>query len=91
MGHRETVHLVQADLYHLPFKKQSFDKVICLGVLQHTPDPKASFDKVIEQLKGQVRLRWRSMFIPNAGIISFGVNIGCAFLLVGLNRPFLLK
>jgi len=29
----------QADVRHLPFAPQSFDFVICLGVIQHTPDP----------------------------------------------------
>ena len=31
-------HLAQASIYELPFAPGSFDKVLCLGVLQHTPD-----------------------------------------------------
>jgi len=31
-------HLSQASIYELPFAPGSFDKVLCLGVLQHTPD-----------------------------------------------------
>lgn len=29
--------LAQASIYELPFPPGSFDRVICLGVLQHTP------------------------------------------------------
>ena len=50
-GSAKNTHLVQADLYNLPFRGQIFDKCFCLGVLQHTPDPKASFDKLVEQIK----------------------------------------
>lgn len=32
----------QADLRELPAQRQSFDFVICLGVIQHTPDPEAT-------------------------------------------------
>jgi SAM-dependent methyltransferase len=32
-------HLFQASIYDMPFADDSFDKVLCLGVLQHTPDP----------------------------------------------------
>lgn len=42
-GHRPNLHLFQASLDRLPFRKGSFDKVCCLGVLQHTPDPAESF------------------------------------------------
>jgi SAM-dependent methyltransferase len=34
---------VQADLYDLPFPPESFDVVVCYGVLQHTPDPVAAY------------------------------------------------
>ena len=30
---------VQASLFELPFKQETFDKIFCFGVLQHTPDP----------------------------------------------------
>ena len=35
--YRERLHLAQASIYELPFPDSSFDKVVCLGVLQHTP------------------------------------------------------
>ena len=51
MGLRKNHNLVQASMYKLPFKKASFDKVFCLGVLQHTPDPKKSFFCLTEMAK----------------------------------------
>lgn len=37
------LHLFQGDILAVPLAEASFDKVVCLGVLQHTPDPAASF------------------------------------------------
>jgi 2-polyprenyl-3-methyl-5-hydroxy-6-metoxy-1,4-benzoquinol methylase len=50
-GPHERLKLFQASIYDLPFKKQSFDKVICFGVLQHTPDVKASVKALVEMVK----------------------------------------
>jgi SAM-dependent methyltransferase/uncharacterized protein YbaR (Trm112 family) len=36
-------HIIQADIYDLPFRKGIFDFVYCLGVIQHLPDPPAGF------------------------------------------------
>src|SRR5437867_3509247 len=38
-GHRPNLHLAQADILHPPFAPESFDRVLCIGVIQHTPDP----------------------------------------------------
>lgn len=43
--------LVQGDIYHLPFKAESFDYVYCLGVLQHTPDVKRAFMALPDQVR----------------------------------------
>ncbi len=40
---KQNLHLFQGDIYNIPLEKSSFDKVICLGVLQHTPDPEKAF------------------------------------------------
>ena len=41
-GEHENLLIVQADLYRLPFRPKTFDRLYCFGVLQHTPDvPKA--------------------------------------------------
>jgi len=42
-GGKENVLIVQGDLYALPFPREYFDKVFCLGVLQHTPDVHQAF------------------------------------------------
>ncbi len=50
-GPHERLKLFQASIYELPFQKESFDKVICLGVLQHTPDFKASVKALVDMVK----------------------------------------
>lgn len=37
------LHFFQGDIFKIPLNESSFDKVICLGVLQHTPDPERAF------------------------------------------------
>lgn len=44
-------HIVQADLFAPPFRKEAFDFVFSWGVLHHTPDPRRAF----EGLTGFVR------------------------------------
>jgi len=41
----------QADITNLPFQEESFDLVLCLGVIQHTPDPEETIDKLYRQVK----------------------------------------
>jgi SAM-dependent methyltransferase len=43
--------LLQADLFALPLRPGSFDRVFCYGVLQHTPDPARAFHALVEQVK----------------------------------------
>ena len=38
-GARANVLIVQADVFAMPFRPASFDRVFCFGMLQHTPDP----------------------------------------------------
>ena len=45
------IHLIQADLFHLPFKENCFDFIYSLGVLHHTPDPPAFFKNLVRYLK----------------------------------------
>jgi SAM-dependent methyltransferase len=39
VGRRPRVHLVQADVFRLPFKEGAFARAFSIGVLHHTPDP----------------------------------------------------
>lgn len=36
-------HIVQADIYRLPFLQETFDRIFSLGVLHHLPDPKGAY------------------------------------------------
>ena len=51
VGKRENVHIVQADLFRLPFPEGTFDAMYSLGVLHHTPDTKKAFDAVVPYLR----------------------------------------
>ena len=42
LKHFKNFHVIQADIYNLPFNKRYFKYVYCLGVLQHTPNVKES-------------------------------------------------
>jgi SAM-dependent methyltransferase len=46
IGERENVHLVQADIFKLPFRDGTFDLGYSIGVLHHTSDPRAAFRRV---------------------------------------------
>lgn len=47
----ERFHLFRASIYEMPFPDNSFDKVLCLGVLQHTPDFEASVRALVAKAK----------------------------------------
>jgi SAM-dependent methyltransferase len=69
-GPRSNLHLAQADILHLPFAPESFDRVLCIGVIQHTADPGRAFDNLARMLRpgGRIaidsyRLDWRAPFL----------------------------
>lgn len=45
-GTRPDIHLIQADVFKLPFVDGAFDLVFSLGVLHHTPDCRAAFEQL---------------------------------------------
>ena len=47
----ERHRILQADVMKIPFLKEQFDIVFCLGVVQHTPNPEETIKKLYEQLK----------------------------------------
>lgn len=49
--HLKNVHLIQADIYNLPIRKNSFDFVYSIGVLHHLPDPEKAFRSLLPLLK----------------------------------------
>jgi SAM-dependent methyltransferase len=48
--HLPNAHIVQADIYRLPFKR-AFDYAFSVGVLHHTPDPKKAFFSLASKVK----------------------------------------
>jgi SAM-dependent methyltransferase len=50
-GDNPRLSLVQADLFALPFRPGSFDRMFCYGVLQHTPDPERAFLALVKQVR----------------------------------------
>ena len=55
-GDKENVFIVQGDIYKMPFRRNYFDKLFCIGVLQHTPDPHKSFMSLPQFLKKDGKL-----------------------------------
>lgn len=45
------LHVIQGNIYSLPFPENCFDAIYCLGVLQHTPDPRRAFLALPRHLK----------------------------------------
>jgi SAM-dependent methyltransferase len=50
-GSRSNVLIVQADVFAMPFRQRSFDRVFCFGMLQHTPSPSRAFAALPPVLK----------------------------------------
>lgn len=50
IGRLPNVHIMQADLYHLPLKPE-FDYAYSVGVLHHTPEPAKSFQCMVDKVK----------------------------------------
>lgn len=48
--HLENAHIVQADIYHLPFGR-IFDYAFSVGVLHHLPTPRAGFESLAAKVK----------------------------------------
>lgn len=70
IGDKQNYTVAQAGAYEIPFPDNSFDIVICLGVIQHTP----SSEKTIESLWQKVKpggllvidhYRWRLAYYSN--------------------------
>jgi|HubBroStandDraft_6_1064221.scaffolds.fasta_scaffold56956_2 SAM-dependent methyltransferase len=65
------LHVMQGNIYSLPFPEACFDAIYCLGVLQHTPDPRRAFLALPRHLKAGGRIAvdiyqggWRQTLSP---------------------------
>ncbi len=47
----DRVHIVQTDVFKLPFRERTFDFIYSLGVLHHVPSPKAAYLSLRKYLK----------------------------------------
>ena len=48
---RKGIHLVQVDIYCLPFREAAFDFAYSLGVLHHLPEPERGFRALVPLVK----------------------------------------
>jgi 2-polyprenyl-3-methyl-5-hydroxy-6-metoxy-1,4-benzoquinol methylase len=71
LKHHPHLHVVQGDIYALPFAEASFPFVYSLGVLQHTPDVAKAFAALPPMVAAGGRLcvdyygkSWRSALLP---------------------------
>lgn len=51
VGRYPNVHLVQTDMFAMPFREETFDLAYAIGVLHHTPDPRRAFTRVAATVK----------------------------------------
>ena len=51
IGTRPNVHLMQADIFALPFRERTFDLAYSIGVLHHTPAPEKAFQCVADTVR----------------------------------------
>ena len=65
-GHSPNLTLAQGDVRCPPYPAESYDYVICLGVIQHTPDPEQTIAALWRMVKpggrlviDHYRFRWR--------------------------------
>jgi SAM-dependent methyltransferase len=49
------VNLIEADAGNLPFSNESFDRILCVHLLEHLPDPKKAIGEMARVLKPQGR------------------------------------
>jgi SAM-dependent methyltransferase len=50
-AHLPNVQIIQADIFHLPFKREIFEFIYSIGVLHHTPDTKKALSSLIPFLR----------------------------------------
>lgn len=96
---RPGLHVVQGDIYALPFDPGSFAFVYSLGVLQHTPDVAKSFAALPPMVAPRGRLcvdyyekSWKSVLLPKYWLRPLTKRIPNTALFNGLEKvlPLLL-
>ncbi len=72
--HLDNVHVVQADLFHLPVKAATVDIAFSVGVLHHTPNPSHCFRELVKSVRPGGRVIAWVYGRENNGWIIYGVN-----------------
>ena len=70
----ENVHVIQADLFHLPVRPASVDVAFSVGVLHHTPQPEDCFEELVKSVRPGGRVIAWVYGRENNGWIIHGVN-----------------
>jgi SAM-dependent methyltransferase len=78
------VHLVQADIFALPFRDEVFDIAYSIGVLHHTPDTGAAFRHVAATVKKGGQL---AVYVYFAGGVARYVSDALRVITTKLPRP----
>jgi SAM-dependent methyltransferase len=78
------VHLVQADIFALPFRDETFDLAYSIGVLHHTPDTAAAFKRVAAMVKKGGQL---AVYVYHAGGLMRYVSDTLRVVTTRLPRP----
>jgi 2-polyprenyl-3-methyl-5-hydroxy-6-metoxy-1,4-benzoquinol methylase len=100
LGSTSRINVLQADIYKLPFVKEQFEYIYCLGVLQHTPDPRSALNKIIYHLKPNGHIvvdiylsSLKNLFHPKSWLRPFTSRMSPQYLFNIVRRytPFLLS
>jgi 2-polyprenyl-3-methyl-5-hydroxy-6-metoxy-1,4-benzoquinol methylase len=93
LQHHRRLHVVQADIYNLPFARGSFPYVYSLGVLQHTPDVAGAFAALPPLVRPGGRLcvdyygkSWKSALLPKYWLRPLTTRIPQPTLFAGLQK-----
>jgi uncharacterized protein YbaR (Trm112 family)/ubiquinone/menaquinone biosynthesis C-methylase UbiE len=78
------VHLVQADIFALPFHDETFDIAYSIGVLHHTPDTTTAFRRVAAAVKKGGQL---GVYVYLAGGLARYVSDALRVITTRLPRP----
>ena len=91
--------LAQADIYHIPFKKSTFDYIFCLGVIQHTPNPRKALLSMVPYLKdgGKIVIdaytkSFKALVHPKYALrtLSRKISQEKLYKIIKINAPYLL-
>lgn len=68
------VHIIQADIYNLPFNNEAFDFIYSIGVIHHLPEPQKGFESIIKHLKPKGKINIWVYGRENNGWVVYFVN-----------------